>query len=101
MVDIILIEMHIVDEYVRGQLVLVQLQVVLVVVLPAHQSMSHVHAGDADVGRRRHAGGRQGSRRYDQVAAVDPMQAARDAGTAALQMPATGAETCCSNDKWD
>jgi len=102
MVDVVLIEVHIVDENVRVQLVLVELQIVVVVLSVGHQPVSHahphshVHAGDADVGRWRHACGRQWGGRDHQVAAVDPMQTARDAGATTLQMPATGAETRCS-----
>lgn len=99
MIDVVLIEVHIVDENVRVQLVLVELQIVVVVLPVGHQSVSHththshVHAGDADVWRRRYTGWRKWSGRNDQVAAVDPMQTASNAGATTLQMPATGAET--------
>lgn len=98
MIDVILIEMHIIDENVRGQLILVQFQVVLVVVLSVrHQSVSHVHPGDADVGRWRHTSGRQRGGRNDQGATIDSMQAASDASPATLQMPPTRAETRLKN----
>lgn len=93
MIDIILIEMHIIDENVRVQLILVQFQVVLVVVPVRHQSVSHVHPGDANVRRWRHTSGRQRGGRYDQGATIDSMQAASNASPATLQMPPTRAET--------
>lgn len=96
MIDVVLVEMHIVDEYVCCQLIFVQLQIVIVLVvifIVRHQTVHHIDAGYAYMRWWWHTRWWQRSGRYDEGATIDAVQASRNACSATLQVPATGAKT--------
>lgn len=96
MIDVILVEMHIVDEYVCCQLIFVQLEIVIVLVvifIIRHQTVHHIDTGYAYMRWWGHTGRWQRSGWYDESATIDAVQASRNACPATLQVPTTGAKT--------